>query len=202
MPFYNPREFNLPEVLHAVFFVALKYLGFDCITTLSEDARNPKRDVLLATVATRLSSDSDIEAYLSDRQAKGINLIWVGLVDATNRGEGSHNVGHTENDGFGNNPWNGGADFTGMDGATAYWTHVDYVLQREAAHVITVLSGTAFTGAFASCTFPYYASMATTSDATMTAYGAFVGNHYKSYPGILTSRAHSATAIPMAAHAA
>ena len=131
------------------------------------------------------SSDADVEAYLADRQAKGINLIWVGLVDATNHGPGSHNLGHTENNGFGNNPWGRGADFTGMDMATAYWAHVDYVLQRAAAHGITVLAGTAFTGAFGSCTFPYYGNMATTSDATMTAYGAFLGNRYKSYPNII-----------------
>ncbi len=136
-------------------------------------------------LAVQLSSPADIEAYLSDRQAKGINLIWVGLVDATDHGPGSHNVGHTENDGFGNNPWNGGADFTGMSSATAYWDHVDYVLQRAAAHGITVLAGTAFTGAFDSCKFPYYGNMATTSDATMTAYGAFLGNRYKSYPNII-----------------
>jgi hypothetical protein len=131
------------------------------------------------------SSNADVEAYLADRQAKGINLIWVGLVDATNHGPGSHNEGHTQNDGFGNNPWNGGADFTGMDSATAYWTHVDYVLQTAAAHGITVLAGTAFTGAFGSCTFPYYASMATSSDVTMRTYGAFLGNRYKSYPNII-----------------
>ncbi|MGO8817170.1 MAG: DUF4038 domain-containing protein [Terriglobia bacterium] len=130
-------------------------------------------------------SNADVETYLADRQAKGINLIWVGLVDATNHGPGSHNLGHTENDGFGNNPWNGGADFTGMDRASAYWSHVDYVLQRAAAHGITVLAGTAFTGAFDRCTFPYYANMATTSDVTMTAYGAFLGNRYKSYPNII-----------------
>ena len=136
-------------------------------------------------LAVQLSSNADVESYLSDRQAKGINLIWVGLVDATNHGEGSHNLGHTENDGLGNNPWNGGADFTGMDSATAYWAHMDYVLQRAAAHGITVLAGTAFTGAFNSCTFPYYASMATSSDATMTAYGEFLGSRYKSYPNII-----------------
>ena len=30
---------------------------------------------------TQLTSDADVEAYLADRQAKGINLIWVALVD-------------------------------------------------------------------------------------------------------------------------
>ena len=142
-------------------------------------------------LVTQLTSDADVEAYLSDRQAKGINLIWVALVDATSHGEGIHppgksqGEGHTQKDAFGNDPWNGGADFTGMESATAYWDHVDDVLKRAAAHGITVLAGTAFTGAFGNCKFPYYATMATTSDATMTAYGAFLGNRYKSYPNII-----------------
>jgi putrescine importer len=50
VPFYNPHEFNLREVLHATSFATLTYLGFDFVTTLAEDARNPKRDVLLAIV--------------------------------------------------------------------------------------------------------------------------------------------------------
>lgn len=49
-PFYNPSEFNLGAVLHATSFAALTYIGFDSITTLAEDAHNPKRNVLLATV--------------------------------------------------------------------------------------------------------------------------------------------------------
>jgi hypothetical protein len=136
-------------------------------------------------LAVQLASESDIEAYLADRQAKGVNLIWVGLVDANNHGEGSHNVGHTQNNALGANPWNGGADFTGMTSATAYWDHVDYVLQHAAAHGITVLAGTAFTGSFDSCAIPYYASMAKTSDSTLFAYGAFLGRRYKSYPNII-----------------
>lgn len=131
-------------------------------------------------LAVQLASNSDIESYLSNRQAKGINLFWAALVDA-----GFHADAKTENDASGNNPWNGGADFTGMNGADAYWTHVDYVLQRAAAHGITVLAGTGFTASFNRCDSPYYATMASTSDATMKAYGAFLGNRYKSYPNII-----------------
>jgi hypothetical protein len=128
----------------------------------------------------QLASDSDIEAYLANRQAKGINLIWAALVDY-----GFHADAKTENDAAGNNPWNGGADFTGMSGANAYWTHVDHVLQRAAAHGITVLAGTGFTASFDKCDERYYATMATSSDDTMKAYGAFLGNRYESYPNII-----------------
>jgi hypothetical protein len=132
------------------------------------------------SLSVQLSSNADIETYLADRQAKGMNLIWAGLVDAN-----YHSNGNTENDAFGNNPWNGGTDFTGMSSATAYWAHVDYVIQRAAAHGITVLAGTAFTGTFNSCTGLYYGAMASASDATMTAYGEFLGNRYKAYPNIV-----------------
>jgi len=54
LPFYDPREFDLGSVLHATSFAALTYIGFDSITTLAEDARNPKRNVLLATVVVCL----------------------------------------------------------------------------------------------------------------------------------------------------
>jgi hypothetical protein len=165
-------------------FIALSADRTHLVNTFTDQPVFITGDTAYALVV-QPSSDADVEAYLADRQAKGINLIWVGLVDASNHGPGSHNLGHTENDGFGNNPWGGGADFTGMNKATAYWAHVDYVLQRAAAHGITVLAGTAFTGAFGSCTFPYYGNMAATSDATMTAYGEFLGNRYKSYPNII-----------------
>jgi amino acid transporter len=49
-PFYNPATFSFHSLATATSFAALTYLGFDSITTLAEDARNPRRDVLLATV--------------------------------------------------------------------------------------------------------------------------------------------------------
>jgi putrescine importer len=50
VPFYDPREFDFGAVLHATSFAALTYIGFDAVTTLAEDAHNPRRNVLLATV--------------------------------------------------------------------------------------------------------------------------------------------------------
>lgn len=53
-PFYDPKEFNIGTILHATSFAALTYLGFDAVTTLAEEVRNPKRNVLLATVTVCL----------------------------------------------------------------------------------------------------------------------------------------------------
>jgi amino acid transporter len=49
-PFYDPGNFDFHSITTATSFAALTYLGFDAVTTLAEDAKNPRRDVLLATV--------------------------------------------------------------------------------------------------------------------------------------------------------
>ncbi len=49
-PFYDPATFNWQRIWGATSFAALTYIGFDGITTLAEDATNPKRNILLATV--------------------------------------------------------------------------------------------------------------------------------------------------------
>jgi amino acid transporter len=48
LPFYNPATFNLRAVGGATSVAALTYIGFDGITTLAEDVREPKRCVPLA----------------------------------------------------------------------------------------------------------------------------------------------------------
>jgi len=53
-PFYDPKEFDIGTILHATSFAALTYLGFDAVTTLAEEVKNPKRNVLLATVTVCL----------------------------------------------------------------------------------------------------------------------------------------------------
>lgn len=50
LPFYDPRTFDWRAVATGTSFAALTYIGFDGITTLAEDVRDPKRTVPLATV--------------------------------------------------------------------------------------------------------------------------------------------------------
>ena len=50
LPFYNPATFNLRDLAGATSFAALTYLGFDAVTTLAEDVRNPRRNVMLSAV--------------------------------------------------------------------------------------------------------------------------------------------------------
>src|SRR5215472_15538555 len=50
-PFYDPRTFNVRDIAGATSFAALTYLGFDAVTTLAEDVKNPRRNVMLAAVS-------------------------------------------------------------------------------------------------------------------------------------------------------
>jgi putrescine importer len=59
-PLLRSRElWNTKAVLGGTSIAVLSYIGFDGISTLSEEAENPRRNILLATVLTCLCSDRD-----------------------------------------------------------------------------------------------------------------------------------------------
>ena len=66
-PFYNPESFSLQALGSATALAALTYIGFDGITTLSEEAKNPKRNILMAVVFTCLITGiwSGAQVYLA-----------------------------------------------------------------------------------------------------------------------------------------
>ncbi len=49
-PFYNPPAFSFPTVMAATSIAAFSFLGFDGVSTLAEDSRNPRKDIGRATV--------------------------------------------------------------------------------------------------------------------------------------------------------
>ena len=49
-PFYDAATFKAHDIASATSFAALTYLGFDAVTTLAEDVKNPRRNVMLAAV--------------------------------------------------------------------------------------------------------------------------------------------------------
>jgi len=49
-PFYSPRNFSLKAVMGATPVAVLSFLGFDGISTLAEDAKDPQRNVSRATL--------------------------------------------------------------------------------------------------------------------------------------------------------
>src|SRR6266487_4546464 len=70
-PFYDPQTFSVPAVLGGTSLAVLTYIGFDGISTLSEEAKNPKRDILLATVLVCL-----ITGLLAGCEVYAAQLIW------------------------------------------------------------------------------------------------------------------------------
>src|SRR5437763_13838180 len=53
-PCYDPQMGNTRLVLGGTSLAVLTYIGFDGISTLSEEAENPRRNILMATVLTCL----------------------------------------------------------------------------------------------------------------------------------------------------
>jgi putrescine importer len=53
-PFYNAQGFSLAAVMSATPIAVLSFLGFDGVSTLAEDAKDPRRDVGRATILTCL----------------------------------------------------------------------------------------------------------------------------------------------------
>jgi putrescine importer len=70
-PFYDPSSWNTKAVFGATSVAVLTYIGFDGISTLSEEADNPRRNILLATVLTCL-----VIGILSALQVYAAQLIW------------------------------------------------------------------------------------------------------------------------------
>ncbi len=70
-PFYNPETFQTSRLFAGTSVAVLTYIGFDGISTLSEEAENPRRNILLATVLVCL-----ITGVLSGLEVYGAQLVW------------------------------------------------------------------------------------------------------------------------------
>lgn len=70
-PFYDPKMWDARAVFGATSIAVLSYIGFDGISTLSEEAENPRRNILMATVLTCfvIGILSALEVYVAQ-------LIW------------------------------------------------------------------------------------------------------------------------------
>jgi amino acid transporter len=70
-PFYDPRTFSLDTVFTGASIAVLTYIGFDGISTLSEEAHNPRQNILLATVLTCL-----VTGILASLEVYAAQLVW------------------------------------------------------------------------------------------------------------------------------
>jgi len=70
-PFYDPDTFTWGNLFGCTSIAVLTYIGFDGISTLSEEAENPRRNILLATVLTCL-----VIGLLSAAEVYIAQLVW------------------------------------------------------------------------------------------------------------------------------
>ena len=70
-PFYDPATFTWGNLFGCTSIAVLTYIGFDGISTLSEEAENPRRNIMLATVFTCvvIGALSAAEVYIAQ-------LVW------------------------------------------------------------------------------------------------------------------------------
>jgi putrescine importer len=70
-PFYDPETFSWSTISTGTSLAVLTYIGFDGISTLSEEAKNPRRNILLATVMVCLFT-----GIMGGLQVYVAQLIW------------------------------------------------------------------------------------------------------------------------------
>lgn len=75
-PVYNKETFSVNSLFAGTALVALTYVGFDGITTLAEEVKNPKRNILMAVVIVCLFTGlfSSLQMYLAQQAAQSMWL--------------------------------------------------------------------------------------------------------------------------------
>ena len=70
-PFYDPKTFSVSAVSAGASLAVLTYIGFDGISTLSEEVHNPKRNILRASVLVCI-----ITGVLASIQVYFAQMVW------------------------------------------------------------------------------------------------------------------------------
>ena len=67
IPFYDPTTFSTSRLFRGTSIAVLTYIGFDGISTMSEEVENPRRNIMFATVFTCLIIGilSAVEVYVA-----------------------------------------------------------------------------------------------------------------------------------------
>jgi len=82
-PFYDPQTFTADNLFGCTSLAVLTYIGFDGISTLSEEAENPRRNIMLATVMTCL-----VVGFLSAAEVYVAQLVWPASQPFPNEDQG------------------------------------------------------------------------------------------------------------------
>ena len=70
-PFYEPGNFHPSSIFAGTSVAVLTYIGFDAVSTFSEEVENPRRNIMLATVLVCL-----VTGVLSGLEVYAAQLIW------------------------------------------------------------------------------------------------------------------------------
>src|SRR6202789_1793414 len=70
-PFYEPGSFHPSSIFAGTSVAVLTYIGFDAVSTFSEEVENPRRNIMLATVLVCL-----VTGVLSGIEVYAAQLIW------------------------------------------------------------------------------------------------------------------------------
>ena len=70
-PFYNPATFSFARLGRGTSLAVLTYIGFDGISTFSEEVENPRRNIMLATVLVCI-----VAGVLSAAEVYAAQLVW------------------------------------------------------------------------------------------------------------------------------
>lgn len=70
-PFYNPQTFDFTRIGRGTSLAVLTYIGFDGISTFSEEVENPRRNIMLATVLVCI-----LAGVLSAAEVYAAQLVW------------------------------------------------------------------------------------------------------------------------------
>lgn len=123
-------------------------------------------------------STAQIDQFLADRASRGFNAIWVMATDNTSQTTPPKNY-------YGYSPYDG-PDLTDED--ANYWANVDYIVSQASTYNITVFLMPFFVGEGTGLgvgSGGYAGSLLSASDSTVTAFGTWIGNRYKSANNIV-----------------
>jgi hypothetical protein len=123
-------------------------------------------------------NDADADAYLADRQAKGINTVMVELME--------HAVWttdpHQPNNVYGDPPFTTTGDFSTPN--EAYMAHVATMLQHALDRDMLVMITPAYAG-FGGGDQGWYVEMTNNGPTKLQAFGQYLANRFAAYPNIV-----------------
>src|SRR5215510_5117070 len=119
--------------------------------------------------------DADVDRYLADRRARGVNALVVNLIE--------HKFAdHAPRNRAGDAPFTTAGDFSTPN--EAYFAHGDRVLARCAAAGMVVLLAPAYLG-YKGGDEGWYEEVRRNGPAKLAAYGRFLGTRYRSAPNLV-----------------